>query len=199
MKRLIDAETVEVDWYSGDWRGLKIEKEQDLRLNPNSTSNRNPYRIGDFVNNVSGERFKVTGIWDEDQVRMEKAGESSTYQSHVIYLSPYGKTVEKIKLRATRKDRAAVSRDTLAASLSPNLMISELSPSPVGMVLQSEPARMIKLGESLETMKPFIGDPVAKGTANKWGSPSRRCEKSTAMRVAGCSRCEGHWFLLTAR
>ena len=171
VKRLIDAETVEVDWYSGDWRGLKIEKEKDLRLNPNSTSNENPYRIGDWVENGSGEEFKVTGIWDDDLVHAEKAdGGGSTYQIHVIYLRPYGETIEKIKLRAAREDRVAASSDTLAASLSPNLTISELSPSPVGMLLQTEPARMIKLGESLETMKPFIGDPVAKGTANKWGT-----------------------------
>ena len=49
-------------------------------------------------------------------------------------------------------------------------MISELSPSPVGMVLETEPRRMIRLGETLESMKPFIGEPVGKGTASEWGA-----------------------------
>jgi hypothetical protein len=180
VKRLIDAETVEVDWLywrTGDRSGVKTEKERDLRLDPNSTSNRNPYRIGDLVKYVNGDRLKITGIWDEDEVDAEKVdGGSGTYRIRVTYLSPNGTTGEKIKLRAARKDRTAVSSDTLAASLSPNLMISELSPSPVGMVLQTEPRRMIKLGDTLESMKSDIGDPVAKGTANKWGTQTGAVE-----------------------
>ena len=52
--------------------------------------------------------------------------------------------------------------------MSPNWMISERSPSPVGMVLQTEPLRMIRLGDTLDSIKPYIGKPVGKGTANEW-------------------------------
>jgi len=174
VKRLIDAETVEVDWLywrTGDRSGVKTEKERDLRLDPKSTSNRNPYRIGDLVKNFRGDRFRVMGIWDENEVDAEKVdGGSGTYRIRVTDLSPDGTTGENIKLRSARKDRVSASSDALAASLSANLTISELSPSPVGMVLQTEPARMIKLGDTLESMKSDIGDPVAKGTAKQWGT-----------------------------
>lgn len=54
--------------------------------------------------------------------------------------------------------------------MSANWMISEMSPSPVGMVLQTDPIRMIRLGDTLESMKHFIGAPVGKGTASEWGT-----------------------------
>jgi hypothetical protein len=115
VKRLIDAETVEVDWFSGNWSGLKTEKECDLRLDHTSPSNRNPYRIGDLVKS-GGERYKVTGIWDRDVVRTEKVSDGSgTHEFHVIYLSPCGTTEDNIKLRAARRDRAAVTSSPLAA------------------------------------------------------------------------------------
>ena len=60
--------------------------------------------------------------------------------------------------------------------MSSQLMISEKSPSPIGMVLETEPRRMIRLGETLESMKPFIGNPLGKGSANAWGSQTGAVE-----------------------
>lgn len=54
--------------------------------------------------------------------------------------------------------------------MSPKCIISEMSPSPIGMVLETEPRQMIRLGETLDSMKAYIGEPVDKGTANEWGT-----------------------------
>lgn len=45
-----------------------------------------------------------------------------------------------------------------------------MSPSPVGMVLETQPMRMIRKGETLDSMKAYIGQPIAKGTATEWGT-----------------------------
>ena len=156
VKRLIDAETVEVDWFSGDWRGLKTEKERDLRLDPTSTSNRNPYRIGDLVKNVSGKRFKVTRIWDKDVVQAEDAsGGNDTYQIQVIHLSPCGTTGDNVKLRASRKDRAAASGDPLVACPKCNAVNDRCTVIMLRELNRGQNRPIDKLCESCQELSPF--------------------------------------------
>jgi hypothetical protein len=87
ITRILGRDQVEVDWYSGDAKGRHPVSVQGLRLDPGSSSNRNPFRIGDKVVNDLGETYRVTGIWGQEHVRAEKLSEKGvTYEIHVIHL-----------------------------------------------------------------------------------------------------------------
>jgi len=50
------------------------------------------------------------------------------------------------------------------------MTISEKSPMPIGMILETSPRTMIRVGETLDSMRVNIGAPHHRGTANEWGA-----------------------------
>jgi len=52
------------------------------------------------------------------------------------------------------------------------LTFYEMNPCPVGVVLETKPRRMIRVGDTLDSMSAHIGEPIFKGTANEWGKLS---------------------------
>lgn len=56
------------------------------------------------------------------------------------------------------------------------LTFYEMNPPPVGVVLETEPRRMIRIGETLDSMRVYIGEPLYKGTASEWGKLSGAIE-----------------------
>ena len=56
------------------------------------------------------------------------------------------------------------------------LKFYEMNPSPAGVVLETEPRRVIRVGDTLESMSAHIGEPIFKGTANEWGNLSGAIE-----------------------
>lgn len=57
-----------------------------------------------------------------------------------------------------------------------NLTFQEMNPCPVGVVLETQPRRIIKVGDTLDSMRAYIGEPLFKGTANEWGKFSGNIE-----------------------
>jgi hypothetical protein len=72
--------------------------------------------------------------------------------------------------------RTIITSENGGITMSSEWMISAMSPSPIGMVLQTTPIRMIRLGETLESMRSYIGVPVGKGSANQWGGQTGAVE-----------------------
>lgn len=56
------------------------------------------------------------------------------------------------------------------------LKLYEMTPCPVGMVLETEPRTMIRVGDTLDSMRARIGEPMFKGAANEWGTLSGAIE-----------------------
>lgn len=52
----------------------------------------------------------------------------------------------------------------------------EMKPCPIGLVLETVPRRMIRVGETLDSMRASIGDPIFKANANEWGTLSGAIE-----------------------
>jgi len=51
-----------------------------------------------------------------------------------------------------------------------------MKPCPVGVVLETEPRKIIRIGDTLDSMKSNIGEPIFKATANEWGALSGAIE-----------------------
>jgi hypothetical protein len=56
------------------------------------------------------------------------------------------------------------------------LTFYEMNPCPIGIVLETEPRRMIRVGDTLESMSTHIGEPIFKGAATEWGALSGAIE-----------------------
>jgi hypothetical protein len=110
VERIPAPDSVEVDWFAGHPKGLKIEKESDLRLDPKSSSNLNPYRAGDLVKGRYGEEYTVFGTFGADEVQVRKAdwGASIVTKMQPRDLSPRGTTINHLEFRAARKAKEPV-------------------------------------------------------------------------------------------
>jgi hypothetical protein len=110
VQRVLAPDSVEVDWFSGHSKGLKIEKESDLRLDPTSSSNLNPYRKGDLVKGRGGTEYTVVGTWGADEVHVTMAGwgKGIMTKMQATELSPRAATVDHLRFRAARTPREPV-------------------------------------------------------------------------------------------